>query len=176
MRIVLAIFLVMFSTSFVVAQVNVPVANDNQQLPTNEVEDSSNRTSVLGVFVSERGVLNLSNQKADDFSELAGLKDVRDLILDGSSITDLSPLPTMKNVEMISLSGTNVTDLTPLTKVKSLKHLYMNGTPVTDLTPMSKMTWIEDIGADDTLIEDLSPLKNLKNCAGSAFRALWSLT
>lgn len=76
--------LFVFSNTFAQAQANVPVENDNQQLPTDDVEDSSNRTSVLGVFVSERGVLNLGNQKGDDFSELAGLKDVRDLILDGS--------------------------------------------------------------------------------------------
>jgi len=155
--------LLFLQTTNLAAQTDIRNDNTDYQKPLDQVEDLSSRTSVSGASVTERGVLSLTGKRNVDYASLAGIRDVRDLILEDSDIVDLTPIAKMRGVEMLSLSGTKVTDLTPLSRLKSLRYLYLNGSDVTDLKPLAKMTWLEDIGVDFTLVEDLTPLEKLNN-------------
>jgi len=93
--------------------------------------------------------------------EIAALKELRFLVLDGTKVSDLSLLVGLSQLQSISLDGTGVRDLSPLSELKALTSLSLNRTPVDDISPLSKLTELSSLWLMQTAIADLTPLRDL---------------
>ena len=88
----------------------------------------------------ERLVLGRSDSRGNqvsDLSRLAGLTNLRVLILDYNPVSDISPLRGLKNLTELSVSGTLVTDLSTVRDLTNLIRLNFQTTSVSDLSPVA---------------------------------------
>jgi eukaryotic-like serine/threonine-protein kinase len=125
--------------------------------------------------------------KTPEFRDLSVFKsgDIRELVLDRTSVTDLTPLADLP-LKVLSLDGTGVSDLTPLagmslkdlslreTKVTdlsvlrrpliaaSLTGLWLYRTKVSDFSPVAACTQLTGFDATETSLPDLEPVRGRK--------------
>lgn len=118
-----------------------------------------------------------------DISDLALLKNLRKLSIQGNQITDISPLfeltqleqlklncnpitnikgiEAMSELRMISLANCEVEDISPLFNLPNLKHLQLEYSPAKSIEGIEKCKYLCGLYIDGTQITDLSPLANV---------------
>jgi internalin A len=107
-----------------------------------------------------------------DFTPLMRLTTLKDLALNGTSITDLSPLATLAMLENLDLHGTRVVDLSPIAGLVRLKQLELSSTPIRDVRPLARLTNLERLNLNNTEeVSDFTPLSNLKGLQWLDIRA-----
>ncbi len=78
--------------------------------------------------------LNLEkNKKVADVAFLAGLSQLKQLNLNGTSIADVSMISKLDNLELLDVSNTKITDISSLSTLKQLKILSIENTGITKL-------------------------------------------
>ena len=105
----------------------------------------------------------LSDNNITDFSPLAELTNLTNLIFVRNNITDLSPLAGLTNLKELDLLGNNITDLTPLTGLKNLTSLWLEANNISDLTPLTGLTNLGELWLSGNNISDITPLAGLTN-------------
>ncbi len=113
-----------------------------------------------GMLSGEDSVLDLRGARMVDFSPLSEMCDLRQLMLDDTSIADLSPLSNLHRLAWLSLDGTAVTELSALQGL-AINYLFLNGTGVQDLRPLAQLTVLEILMLTNTPVSDLAPLAGL---------------
>ena len=74
-----------------------------------------------------------------DKAEIASLKNLTTLSLNGCGVTDLMFLTGLGGLRTLYLPDNRITDVTPLAALTGLRTLYLDKNPVTDLTPLTAL-------------------------------------
>ena len=107
------------------------------------------------------GHWNGEGNQVSDLSPIAGLTELRHLILNHNLISDLSPLAGLTNLKFLSLEFNDVSDLSPLEGLINLEHIDINVNEVSDLSPLARLVNLRYIRTWGNPISDLSPLAGL---------------
>ncbi|MDE0467790.1 MAG: leucine-rich repeat domain-containing protein [Candidatus Poribacteria bacterium] len=105
--------------------------------------------------------LILHNTSISDVSPLAGLTNLTGLILSSSSILDISDLAGMTNLQVLDLRDTSISNVSPLTGLTNLEHLTLPNTSISNVSPLAGLTNLRSLGLRDNSISDVSPLVGL---------------
>ena len=99
---------------------------------------------------------------------LEGLSKLTNLsaIQNYAGTTDISQLAALKQLKEVRLSYNQITDLTPLAALKQLSSLALIGNTITDITPLSGLTNLCYVFLDQNAIEDIEPLVISSNNGG----------
>ncbi|MEM8555424.1 MAG: leucine-rich repeat domain-containing protein [Pseudomonadota bacterium] len=128
--------------------------------------------------------------------EIAELRELASLDLDGTSVSDLSPIQTLSaltgldlsnnpylsdlsslfglsGLKTLNLNNTGVSDLSPLSGLSGLQGLYLTNTSVNDLSPLSGLSGLQTLYLDNTGVSDLRPLGDLERFVEGAKTSLF---
>ena len=98
-----------------------------------------------------------------DISPIAGLINLRTLVLDKNSISDLSPIAGLINLERLNCIGNNISNLSPIAGLINLEHLDFSENNISDLSPVSGLINLDWLSFEDNNVSDLSPIAGLIN-------------
>lgn len=87
----------------------------------------------------------LSGTGVTDVQALAGLPNLKVLLLDGNAVTDIWPLAGLEGIENLGLSGNRIGDATGLQDLPRLRRLDLRGNPVRDLSALGdvgSLVWL----------------------------------
>ena len=99
----------------------------------------------------------------NDLSPIAGLTNLRELYLIGTSVSDISPLRGLQNLTGLWINDTFVSDISPVRGLTNLAHFSVHGTLVTDLSPVAGLINLRDIAFASKNLSDISPIAALIN-------------
>ena len=109
------------------------------------------------------GLWSGQGNQVSDLSPLAGLTNLRELILNNNPVSDLSPLRGLKNLTRLVFSRTQVSDLSPIAGLINLRKLDFNVGNVSDLSPIAGLINIEYLGFPNNNVSDLSAIAGFVN-------------
>jgi hypothetical protein len=118
-------------------------------------------------FISE---LNFLGEALKQLDSLAGLSNLRTLILSLTGVIDLSALANLKRLHSLYLSHTSVSDISPLASLNNLEYLDLSFTRVRDVSALSGLNRLQNVYVFGAPILDLSPLGTLTNLKDSDVR------
>ena len=98
-----------------------------------------------------------------DLSPIAGLTNLREFYLIGTSVSDISPLRGLKNLTRLVLADTLVSDLSPIRGLTNLQVFSCHGTLATDLSPIAGLINLREVAFANKNLSDISPLAGLIN-------------
>lgn len=130
-------------------------------------------------------ITSLHHDKVD-LKQLAPLKKLESLGIEGAPITDLSPLIELRNLNEFYVDGSSaysgtwvcdcwsriyekdrpelpLTDISPLARLKNLEVLSLACTNVSDLRPLANLAKLRRLNLGFTPVTDLAPLSTLTN-------------
>ncbi|BDX08461.1 FG-GAP-like repeat-containing protein [Planctobacterium marinum] len=118
--------------------------------------------------------LVLLQATADDFSVLAQLSHLTELLILDSEIGDLSFLSEMTQLQRLSLQYSRVDDFAAIADLSSLQWLSLSNTSFIDLQTLEGLQSLTTLHLRFTAIEDFQPLGNLTsiqylNLSGTSF-------
>ena len=99
--------------------------------------------------------------QVSDLAPIAGLTELRHLILNDNLISDLSPIAGLTNLEALVLESNDVSDLSPIAGLINLEHIDFNANDVSDLSPIARLVNLRRIRTWGNPFSDLSPLAGL---------------
>ena len=111
---------------------------------------------------SDVSILDLSGSEVEDISALAGLTNLRRLILADTPVKDISPLARLVNLEFLNLSQTQVRSISQLKDLGKLKNLYLADTQVKDIAPLAGLENLEALNLSYTEVQNIRPLAGLR--------------
>ena len=109
------------------------------------------------------GLWSGQGNQVSDLSPLAGLTNLRELILNNNPVSDISPLRGLKNLTRLVFSRTQVSDLSPIAGLINLRKLDFNVGNVSDLSPIAGLINIEYLGFPNNNVSDLSAIAGFVN-------------
>ena len=125
------------------------------ELDNSRVADTSPLTSLTNLrFLEIHG-------DSADLSFLAGLPNLKDLVIADTNITDLSFLAGLINLESLAFSNDNISDISGLAGLTNLKYIHTWGNPFSNLSPLVGLTKLETLDICGAELSDLSPLAGL---------------
>ncbi|MEE4146012.1 MAG: leucine-rich repeat domain-containing protein [Halieaceae bacterium] len=107
---------------------------------------------------------------AGGLAPLAGLVNLRDLVLEDAVITgDLGPLAGLASLESLTMRWWEldyeprgkVTDLSPLATLQKLSRLRLEHQQISDIGPLAALPGLVELSLDDNQVSDLNPLSGL---------------
>ena len=107
--------------------------------------------------------LDLSQSFLSDVSSLAGLKNLKKLILRSNNISDVSPLANLKKLTQLDLSSNNISDVAPLAGLTNLTQLTLRSNNTSDMSPLANLKGLTDLSLTVNNTSDVSFLANFKN-------------
>lgn len=133
---------------------------ERKSLNTGDKNDRFTTITVLAGLTELRSLILASTQTAD-LAPLAGLHKLQTLYLHDSTITDIAPLSKLTALRTLILFGKNVTDISPLANLPVLQTLDISGALTTDLAPLSGLISLQTLHIERTRVTDLTPLAGL---------------
>ena len=108
--------------------------------------------------------LELRTNLLTDIEALAGLKNLRFLVLSANSrVRDIKPLSALTNLKHLELSYSGVKDVAPLVRLTNLNHLNLNYNQVSDIGPLAELVDLNYLVLSRNRITDLRALSGLTN-------------
>ena len=90
--------------------------------------------------------LVVTNAKVSDLTPLAGLENLRVLVLaNNRRITDIASLAGLIHLELLDLQNNQISDISPLKGLVNLKLLNLSGNQILDFTPIYGLVGIETL-------------------------------
>ena len=126
-----------------------------------DIQDLTGLQFATSLSSLQLGHWNGEGNQVSDLSPIAGLTELRRLILNHNLISDLSPLAGLTNLEFLSLEFNEVSDLSPLEGLINLEHIDINVNEVSDLSPLARLVNLRYLRTWGNPISDLSPLAGL---------------
>ncbi len=135
-------------------------------LSWNRVEDVS---PLAGLDKLENLYLN-GNGSVRDFAPLAGLVNMKDIMFVGCQVdaADLEACKGMKRLEVFWVESVYLKDAGIVSNFPSLRKLVLKQCGITDIGAVRSLSLLEEINLEDTPVQDLSPLLSLKNLKTAA--------
>ncbi len=103
------------------------------------------------------------NQDIADVSPLAGLANLRRLVLNQNRIADISPLAGLVNLTELDIHHNRIRDISPLSGMTRLRRLAIRENSISDLGPLAGITGLQVLIASVTEVNDISPLLGMKS-------------
>lgn len=103
------------------------------------------------------------NQDIADVSPLAGLTNLRRLVLNQNRIADISPLAGLVNLTELDIHHNRIRDISPLSEMTKMRRLAIRENPISDLGPLAGITGMQVLIASITEVNDISPLLGMKS-------------
>lgn len=97
--------------------------------------------------------------RIDDLSDLAKMKNLKELFLCDQNITDISPLAGLP-IESLYLAGNQIEDFSVVETLEQLKALSIADNPVSVLPDISRCRYLETVALDENTYESLEFLEN----------------
>ena len=113
--------------------------------------------------------INLTNltivgsRSITDYTPLASLTNLSDLLLASNNMSDVTPLTSLTNLTRLNLDNNQISDLTPLANLTKLRKLELGSNNISDLTPLANLTNLTVLVLERNQIRDLMPIANLPN-------------
>ena len=108
--------------------------------------------------------LLISFQEVTDLSPIAGLTQLKILVLRGNPISSLESLRHLTELEQVKMTDNFlIDDLSPLSGKKKLRDVRSWGSPITDITPLVNLPSIEFISMCGNKITEIPSLENAPN-------------
>ena len=106
-------------------------------------------------------VLDLSQLRLTDISDLSKLTELQSLTLEDNGISDITPLSSLTKLTYLHLGNNKIIDLQPLSGLNLLKTLYLDGNPVEDFSPLYSLSALNSLSIREIKInqEQLDTLK-----------------
>ncbi len=127
---------------------------------------------LLGKF----GIVDLSQRYSIDLRPIEKLTNLRELLLNGLSVTNIKPIKALTNLRLLSLRDTDVSDIEPIRNLKKLETLDIAQTKVAGLEPIRNLSNLQQLSLDGTKISDLEPLKGLVKLRNLDLRGCANIT
>jgi hypothetical protein len=103
------------------------------------------------------------NQDIADVSPLAGLTNLRRLVLNQNRIADISPLAGLVNLTELDIHHNRIRDISPLSEMTKMRRLAIRENPISDLGPLAGIIGMQVLIASITEVNDISPLLGMKS-------------
>lgn len=110
-----------------------------------------------------QSLVHLHQYGADDFSLLAGLPNLTELVLYSINDHALTTLVNVTGLTYLVLQDNLVHDISPLAYLTNLKYLDLSYNGIWDVSPLQNLTNLTHLNLYANSIDDLSPLANLTN-------------
>ncbi len=120
---------------------------------------SSGITTLTGLeYAVNLCYLNVRVNEISDLSPLAGLIQMRTLVLNNNRIMDLSPLSGLCKLEFLDIHQSGIADLSGLEGLANLWHLNAHDNRISDISLLSGLTSLQQANLSINQIVDISPL------------------
>ena len=129
------------------------------------LEAATNLTS-LGLGTAYVRGYDVNSNSISDLSALAGLTNLKTLVLEDNLISDLSALAGLTNLQTLELGGNSITDISALASLTNLETLNLGGNSITDFSALSSLINLKSLRLNNCNITDLSALAGLINLTG----------
>ena len=122
----------------------------------------------LGVFTEMAALrnLNLSDSPAitdASLGALAGVTQLKGLILHRTAISDATPLFAILGLERFEAAGTEIASLAEMSTWEDITTISLEDTPLASLAGVEAITTLASLDVSGTAIDDLAPLIALPN-------------
>ena len=121
----------------------------------------SNLSPLAGL--TQLRTLILRSNNITDISALAELANLTRLWADNNNISDISALAGLANLTSLNLGGNNITDISLVAGLTNLIELWLGYNSITDIPAVVKLTNLTALGLQGNNISDLSFLSGLTN-------------
>ena len=101
--------------------------------------------------------------QVSDLSPIAGLTNLRELILNNNPVSDISAVRGLTNLTFLSLDHASVSDISAVRGLTNLTYLNIHVTLVTDLSPIAGLINLRSITFSSESLSDISPMAGLIN-------------
>ncbi len=97
-----------------------------------------------------------------DLSPLAGLGELRSVVIEDSRLGDLSPLRGLKKLGTVSVAGNyGVGEIAVMATLPELTSLNISRTRVADLSPLGGLPFFSELRADESQVRSVRPILGL---------------
>jgi Leucine-rich repeat (LRR) protein len=115
------------------------------------------RTLEKGVYLSTAEEIEAS------LAPLAGLRNLRLLVIDSYPQRDLSSLSDLRRLQALLMSNSPSRDLSPLSTLRDLRWLELPGTLAADYSPLSKLNRLRILDLSETSVADISFVRDMRD-------------
>jgi Leucine-rich repeat (LRR) protein len=126
--------------------------------PTNAIGDLSGLERFTGITY-----LWLEYNRILSIPQIAQLKELYSLNLNGNQISDLNPLSGLIHLRSLYLSKNQITNIYPLVGMTDLDSLIINGNQISDITPLAGLTNLISLYLNNNKLTNITPLEGLTN-------------
>jgi hypothetical protein len=113
-------------------------------------------------YLVKQEVLDLTGLGVRDLRPIAGLPQVKRLVLDRNPITDLGPLGALKELQVLSLNQSSLRRLDGVERIGGLQALALDRTLVRDLGPIRGLGDLRELSARGDRLRSIAVLAELK--------------
>lgn len=144
----------------------------NITIPIGSISDISD----LALLKNAREIAFEANQ-VSDISPLYKIKSLESLTLNCNPIKSLKGIEALQNLKVITLVNTEVSDISPLFKIHSLDYISFENTYVSSIDGIESLTRLLGLRTGNSNLTDLSPLNKIdfsylnNNSEGFSFEA-----
>lgn len=104
---------------------------------------------------------NKSNKELRNIDSLAGLLELRSLVISDTKVSDISVLAGLVKFQALYAANTQIADITPLANLANLTLLEFDSTPIHFLPQFNNLASLRYLNISNTKITDLAPLAPL---------------
>ena len=124
-----------------------------------------NQDSKDEVYVNELNQI-LPTGNISDISDLALLKNAKEIAFEANQVSDISPLCKIKTLEALTLNCNPVKNLDGIEALQNLKDATLVCTEISDISPLLKIPSLENISFEHTYVSSIEGIENLKHLEG----------
>lgn len=140
-------------------ELDLSSGEEKEQLTSDDLEELMFEILKIDKLTS----FDATDNKLNDISFLAKLKNIHFLRLGGNKISDVSVLKEFKNLEQLVLWQNRIRDISPIQELVSLKELQLGGNNISDISAIAELKNLNELYLGSNEINDISALAGLKN-------------
>ena len=114
-------------------------------------------------FATNLTWLHFGVNQVSDLSPIAGLIELRELILHDNQISDISPVRGLTNLTRLMIDNNQISDISPVRGLTNLTRLMIDNNQISDISPVRGLTNLTRLMIDNNQISDISPVRGLIN-------------
>ena len=112
-------------------------------------------------FATNLGHLHLRGSAISNLSPIAGLIELRALVIYSNLLSDISPLAGLTELTSLEVHTNNISDISPLAGLTGLNHLGLWNNNISDISPLAGLTGLNHLALWGNNISDVFPLAGL---------------
>ena len=109
----------------------------------------------------ERLQLSSYHVTEEMLGDLAGLKNLKQLDLEGNGLSDISALAEYTGLTVLGIADNRVKDISPLSGLVKLQELNVKNNEIEDISPLKDMKELRTLYLWENQVENISPLSGL---------------